>query len=70
VMAGLARLSGGKDLTAEPDEAAAVAAIFENQPPALANYRRTPWWNKPGWLAALLGLLTIEWALRRLKGLA
>jgi hypothetical protein len=70
VMASLARISGGKDLTADPDTQTAVTAVFANTPPASVNYRRTPLWNKAWWLGALMGLLTVEWSVRRLKGMA
>ena len=70
VMSALARISGGKDLTADPNPEAAVAAVFGNTPPATVNYRRTPLWTKGWTLALIMGLLSLEWALRRWKGLA
>jgi hypothetical protein len=47
-----------------------AAALFANVPPSLVEYRRTPLWDKPWWLASVLGLLTLEWSLRRWRGLA
>jgi uncharacterized membrane protein len=70
VMCLMARISGGKDLTTDPDTETAVAAVFSNTPPATVNYRRTPLWNKAWALALIMALLTLEWALRRWKGLA
>jgi uncharacterized membrane protein len=70
IMASMASVSGGKELIPESADAASLAAVFENEPPPLSNYHRTPFWNKAWWLATVLGLLTLEWALRRLKGLA
>jgi uncharacterized membrane protein len=70
LMAEVARLSGGKDLTDTLDDAAALASMFERVPPATVNYRRTPLWDNGWWMAAIFALLTAEWVVRRLKGLA
>jgi len=70
VMAEIARASGGKDLTADPKNHALLASIFENAPPPTVNYRHTPLWDKAWWLAAILALLTMEWIVRRLRGMA
>jgi uncharacterized membrane protein len=70
LMAEMARLSGGRDLTADPEAAAALAAVFEKAPPVTVDYRRTPLWDNAWWLLCIFGLLTLEWVLRRMKGLA
>ena len=70
LMAEIARASGGKDLTADPNNTALLASAFGNVPPAALSYHRTPLWDKAWWLAAILGLLTLEWVVRRLRGLA
>lgn len=69
LMAALARNSGGEAFlaTAAP---ANSAALFANVPPSLVEYRRTPLWDKAWWLGTVLGLLTLEWTLRRWRGLA
>ena len=41
-----------------------------NIPPTLIEYRRTPLWDKSWWLGLVLGLLTLEWTVRRWRGLA
>jgi uncharacterized membrane protein len=70
LMAELARVSGGRDLTADLDPSPALAAVFQSVPPVTVNYRRTPLWDRGWWLAGIFGLLTFEWVLRRMKGMA
>ena len=67
LMAATARASGGKDLTGDPK---LLASVFGNAPPVTVNRRHTPLWDKAWWLAGILGLLTVEWVVRRLRGLA
>ncbi len=70
VMAEMARLSGGQDLTSSLRDKAMLASVFDAAPPAAVNFHRTPLWDNAWWLLGILGLLTVEWAVRRLKGLA
>jgi uncharacterized membrane protein len=70
LMAELARISGGKKLSLLKSNPADLAAIFKGAPPATATYRRTPLWDRAWLLSAIMGLLTVEWAVRRLRGLA
>jgi hypothetical protein len=69
LLAALAKASGGEAFSVNraPENA---DALFANVPPSLVEYRRTPLWDKPWWLASVLGLLTLEWSLRRWRGLA
>ena len=68
-MDAIARASGGQSFAANvaPSDR---SAIFANVPAATIENRRTPLWDKPWWLAAVLGVLSLEWALRRVRGLA
>ena len=70
LMASLARISGGQTLSASQTDAATIGALFYNAPPVTVEYRRDPIWDRSWWLAAILGLLSVEWGIRRLKGLA
>ncbi len=70
VMAEIARVSGGKDLTAEGSDAKQLASIFQKAPPVQVDYHRTPLWDNGWWLAGIFGLLMLEWVVRRMKGLA
>ncbi|HAB15509.1 MAG TPA: glutamine amidotransferase [Verrucomicrobiota bacterium] len=68
-MAAIARVSGGQayQLDSAP---AAPGALFAQVPPGTVEYRRRPLWDKPWWLGTILGFLTLEWAVRRWRGLA
>jgi uncharacterized membrane protein len=70
LMATLARLSGGKSLSLSETDPAALGSVFYNAPPVTVEYRRNPLWDQSWWLAAVLGLLSVEWAVRRLNGMA
>ena len=69
-MAAIARASGGIDLTADPKNPVLLASAFANAPPVTINYNHTPLWDKAWYLAAILALLTLEWAVRRSRGMA
>ncbi len=69
LMAALAKASGGQAFSAA-NLAPETDAIFANLPPPTVEYRRTPLWDKSWWLGAVLGLLSLEWAVRRWRGLA
>ena len=69
-LASLARISGGKVLSLTDTEPNRMQPVFYNAPPVTVEYRRNPIWDKSWWLAAALGLLSIEWAVRRLNGMA
>ena len=70
LMAKISEASHGKVFSATDKETAALASVFGSAPPVTLEYRRTPLWDRSWWLAAILGLLTIEWAVRRWSGLA
>lgn len=69
LMGELARLSGGKVLSLG-DKTAQVEGIFAAAAPAQIEYRHTPLWDKWWCLGVILMLLTIEWSVRRLSGMA
>lgn len=69
LMSSIARASGGQAFqigSAPPPPGALLAAAS----PDTVEYRRRPLWDKPWWLATVLGLLTLEWSVRRWRGLA
>jgi uncharacterized membrane protein len=71
LMGEIARASGGQDLTsAAGGEEPGLASVFQNVPPAAVKFDRKPLWDNPWWLGAIVGLLSLEWVVRRLKGLA
>lgn len=69
-MGSLARLTTGSILSQGPLDPAFVQSAFRNPAPATIEYRREPVWDRAWWLGAILGLLSTEWIVRRLKGLA
>jgi hypothetical protein len=69
-MTRLAKLSGGQSFTTTDSELPKVATAFANKPEEIIEYQRRPLWDKAWLLATVLGLLALEWALRRWKGLA
>jgi uncharacterized membrane protein len=70
LMASIARTSGGKVLSLTEGNAGLGNSVFYNAPPVTVEYRRNPLWDRSWWLAAVLGLLSLEWAVRRLNGMA
>jgi hypothetical protein len=64
----LARESGGRVLTG-PEEMAELLKSYRAAPSEVI-VSRSPLWDNPPVLLALIGLLTTEWVVRRAKGLA
>jgi len=69
LLAAVSRASGGHAYSGfgpvpDPD------GLFANIPRVTTEFRRTPLWDKSWWLGTVLGLLSLEWALRRARGLA
>jgi uncharacterized membrane protein len=70
LMAKLARASGGQAFAVTDQGAGPDSAVFGAAAPVTVEYRHTPLWDKSWWLGTILFLLTAEWAVRRLSGLA
>jgi uncharacterized membrane protein len=70
LMASIARISGGQSLSLRANDSPLVNSVFYKAQAATVEYERKPLWDNPWWLAAILGLLSMEWALRRANGLA
>ncbi|HTL18478.1 MAG TPA: glutamine amidotransferase [Patescibacteria group bacterium] len=69
LMGELSRISGGQTLTLAGDSSQ-VSKVFGTPVPASVEYHHTPLWDKWWWLGIILLLLTIEWSVRRLTGMA
>jgi uncharacterized membrane protein len=69
LMAAIAEISGGQVVSTATDSAT-LSYLWRSKVPETVEYQRTPIWDKSIWLAAILGLLSLEWILRRTKGLA
>jgi hypothetical protein len=70
IMASIAQLSGGSTFSLLDARNPKLNALVQNVPPPTVEYKRTPLWDKPWWLGAVLAVLCGEWAVRRWKGLA
>jgi hypothetical protein len=69
-MAALARNSHGEHFALASGQQLSTGYLFDKAPAPKIEYRREPLWDKAIWLAVILGLLTIEWTVRRVRGLA
>lgn len=70
LMSALAHDSGGKFSTVTDANSPIPTSLLASIPPATVEYRRTPMWDKWPWLLLILGLLSLEWSLRRVRGMA
>ncbi len=70
LMARVARVSGGATLNPQARSSETFTSVFGNPPPVTVELRRHPLWDKSWWLLTITGLLTAEWVLRRLRGMA
>jgi hypothetical protein len=69
LMGELARISGGTTFDLS-DKSPQLSRVVGAPLPVNVEYRHTPLWDKWWWLSAILVLLTIEWSVRRLSGMA
>jgi hypothetical protein len=69
-LSNISRWSGGKTLALHNDSKQTITAIVGDAKPATIEYQRTSLWDKPWLLAVVIGLLTLEWVLRRWRFLA
>jgi uncharacterized membrane protein len=69
-MAALARNSHGEHFALAGGQVLSPAYLFAKAPTPKIEYQREPLWDKGTWLAVILGLLAIEWTIRRVRGLA
>ncbi|HTI70816.1 MAG TPA: glutamine amidotransferase [Candidatus Limnocylindria bacterium] len=70
LMKAIAKSSGGQSFALDEKKGASLDPLFAGVPPDTIEFKRKPLWDKPWWLAAILGLLGAEWTLRRWKGMA
>ena len=69
-LADISRWSGGRVFAAKRSEPVVIEAALGGATPATIEYRRQPLWDTWLWLSAIVGLLTLEWVARRVRGLA
>jgi hypothetical protein len=70
IMAALSRWSGGQVFSLSDNDPGSMANAITGAKPVLVEYRKSPLWDKSWWLGTVVGLLTLEWGIRRQRGLA
>ncbi len=69
-LAAISRWSGGQVFSPGTNNAAAMAQALSGSKPSSVEYRKSPVWDKSWCLGTIIGLLTIEWGIRRLRGMS
>jgi uncharacterized membrane protein len=69
-LAALSRSSGGQTFSLRGNDPRKMAEALTGAEPESIEFRKTPLWDKSWWLGSIVGLLTIEWVLRRQRGMA
>jgi hypothetical protein len=70
VMAAVARVGEGVAHRISDTEPRGLEGLWQDLPQPWIEFHRKPLWDRPLFLGLLLGLLVLEWSLRRWKGLA
>ena len=70
VMTAVARVGEGVAHRISDTEPHGLEALWQDLPQPWIEFHRKPLWDRPIFLGLLLGLLVLEWSLRRWKGLA
>ncbi len=69
-LAAISEATGGRALTQDDRSPDLASTLFANMPPPRIEHRRNPVWDNWIWLFMILGALTAEWAIRRIRGMA
>jgi hypothetical protein len=69
-MATLAKETKGESFSLENGEASSPGYVFAKAPEPKVEFRREPLWDKAVWMSLILGVIGIEWTIRRMRGLA
>jgi uncharacterized membrane protein len=69
-LAAVSEWSGGKVLSPAQNDGASLFKAIAGDKRATVKYHRVPLWDKSWFLGIIIGLLTVEWSARRLRGLA
>lgn len=70
VMDAVARAAEGVAHRISDTHPQSLETLWKDLPPPWIEFHRKPLWDRPLFLGLLLGLLVLEWSLRRWKGLA
>jgi uncharacterized membrane protein len=69
-LASLSRWSGGQVFAPSNNVAGVISNAMTGLQPATVEFHKTPLWDKAWWLGTIIGLLSLEWIGRRLRGMA
>jgi uncharacterized membrane protein len=69
-LSALSRYSGGRIFSLQGNDPRKMADALTGREPVSIEYRRSSVWDKSWWLSAVVGLLTLEWVMRRQRGMA
>jgi hypothetical protein len=70
ILSALSRWSGGQVFAARGNDPRAMTRALAAAEPASVEYLKKPLWDKSWWLGTIIGLLAIEWGVRRHLGMA
>jgi uncharacterized membrane protein len=69
-LSALSRCSGGQIFSLRGNDPRKMAEALTGAEPESIEFRKSSLWDKSWWLGLIVGLLTIEWVLRRQRGMA
>ncbi|HVK58055.1 MAG TPA: hypothetical protein VM735_04675, partial [Candidatus Kapabacteria bacterium] len=69
-MATLAKDTKGENLTLGKAGMGSAGYVFAHAPEPKVEIRREPLWDKAVWMSLILGIISVEWMIRRMRGLA
>jgi hypothetical protein len=69
-MARLARDTRGEFFAVGKGSGNPPGYVFSQAPEPKVEFRREPLWDKALWMSVILGLVALEWTIRRMRGLA
>jgi uncharacterized membrane protein len=70
VLTAVAEAAGGVAHRLDSKPTSQLEGLWRNVPPPTVEFDRNSLWDKPWWLGAILGVLSLEWGIRRWRGLA
>jgi hypothetical protein len=69
-LAAVSQWSGGRILSPDHNDQPMMFKAFVGDKPATVKYLKTRLWDNAWYLGTIIGLLTVEWSARRLRGMA
>jgi hypothetical protein len=69
-MAKLAHDTSGENITLAKGGSISGGYLFAKAPEPRIEFKREPLWDKALWMSLILGLVGVEWTIRRIRGLA